>query len=404
MSMEKQKDIDLRAAIPDTPDICRDAVLQAVSTYREEKAMRKPYQMILAAALVLMLLCGTAFAIVNYYSVREFVAQGKTSMAFENHIVPLEKAVTANGLIITLGDAIFDGKDIAFTMNLEAEEGTESLYIFPLLEAFSGDEQLELNNYKAEGFDPDWGFLFPYTDSQLSYNRFGLTAEVQDSPKDNDVTWRYTLHILQPTGKLVEAPDWDSENESFEQWSQHFHNLYARGEIGVYAGYSVTDYLSALNVGGESWMIPDMAVETGMFSKLNTIVFEFTTPVPERTNIIPDETFQFDGYEVLVKSITTGFLQVDYELEIRFDEAYQGHEHDLIFFYRLSDQNGLPLQRRSATLSLADDRMSCKVWGSVERITDEPLSSITFALKHELTPDPNDTAADMPSFTVNIPN
>ncbi|MBR6766462.1 MAG: hypothetical protein IKM02_00760, partial [Clostridia bacterium] len=50
--------------------------------------------------------------------------------------------------------------------------------------------------------------------------------------------------------------------------------------------------------------------------------------------------------------------------------------------------------------SLGDDKRTCTVYGSAERITDSPLTAITFRLDHEFTIDQNDTAEGMPSFTV----
>lgn len=58
MSMDR----DLHTAVPQTPDFCRDAVLRATGTYREETNMRRPYKWMIALALIVMLLGTTAFA------------------------------------------------------------------------------------------------------------------------------------------------------------------------------------------------------------------------------------------------------------------------------------------------------------------------------------------------------
>ena len=158
--MDQRNDIDLRGAIPETPEMCRDAVLQAVSTYREERYMRKPYKVVLMAAVIVMLLCSTAFALVHFYSVRNYVADGKTSEAFEEAIVPLETTAKSNGLSFTLGDAIFDGKDLAFTMTMTADEGTSPMYVSPKLQAFCGERELSIS-HNGFGGAYDFGFLLP---------------------------------------------------------------------------------------------------------------------------------------------------------------------------------------------------------------------------------------------------
>ena len=71
-------------------------------------------------------------------------------------------------------------------------------------------------------------------------------------------------------------------------------------------------------------------------------------------------------------------------------------------FYALYDQNGSELAWRNALLELADDQRTATVTGSVTRISDEPLTAITFALDHRMTIDQNDTAEDMPFFTVEL--
>ncbi|MBQ7851203.1 MAG: hypothetical protein IJ343_15870, partial [Clostridia bacterium] len=218
--MDKQHDIDLRAAIPDTPDFCREAVLQTVSTYREEETMRKPFKMILATALALMLLCGTAFAIVNHYSVRDYVADGKPSAAFEEAIVPLGTTATACGLSFTLGDAVFDGKDLAFTLNMTADEGASPLYVYPKLQGFCGERALDVD-YWGFGGAYDFGFLLPGTDPAYALDADqGVNASLYNDAADSPVTWRYTLTLLRPTGELVDIRDWGPAAESFAAFEE----------------------------------------------------------------------------------------------------------------------------------------------------------------------------------------
>lgn len=377
MSMNLHKDIDLQGAIPDTPMMCREAVRHAVSTYQEKKKGRMSYQVILAAALLTLLLGGTAVALVNHFSVREYVALEKGGTAFEEKIVPLGQEVTSNGLTISLGDAVFDGRSLSLTMGMRAENGAEPLYVLPMLEAFSGGTQLQVDDYNALGFDCEWGFLYPDAGAE---DRYGLTAELREVPSKQNVIWRYTLHVFLPTGEAIEAMKNGSRNAEME--------LSAR---------SLGDYLSALGVGGEKWMFPDMIEETGLFTKADTIVFEFTIPVPERSSVCPESIYGFDGYEVAVKSVSVSFLQIEYELAISFDEPYTGLEEELPYLYELTDQEGTVLQSLHSGLSLSDDRMSCKVSGSVRRIAETPLTELTFTHK---CADAEDGKAD--AFTVDI--
>lgn len=406
--MDMQHDIDLRAAIPDTPDFCREAVLQTVSTYREEETMRKPFKMILATALALMLLCGTAFAIVNHYSVRDYVADGKPSGAFEEAIVPLGTTATACGLSFTLGDAVFDGKDLAFTLTMTVGEGASPLYVYPRLQGFCGERALDVD-YWGFGGAYDFGFLLPGTDPAYALAADqGVNASLYNDAADGPVTWRYTLTLLRPTGELVEIRDWEPAAESFAAFEEQLRALHAEGKIGCSYGVDITDYLDAVTstpTDETGRALPrtwdERMLSIGLFETADTITFEFTTAVPEKVSLTSPASFDFDGYTVTVKAIEQSFLQVDYVLEVVYDEP-QPSEHHLEQFYALTDQNGSELAWRNALLELADDQRTATVTGSVTRISDEPLTAITFTLDHRMTIDPNDKAEDMPSFTVEL--
>ena len=132
--MKKQNipPINLRDAFSPTPDMCRDAVLHAVSAYREERRMKKTYVTILAAALALLLIGGAAFALVNYYSVRDYIAEGTPSQQFEENITAVEQTKSSHVLTFTLGDAVFDGSRLAAAMNFEADDSAKTLFVYQL--------------------------------------------------------------------------------------------------------------------------------------------------------------------------------------------------------------------------------------------------------------------------------
>lgn len=395
-----RNETDLRAAVPPTPDMCRDAVLHAVQTYQEERAMWKPSKMILAAALILALLCGTAYAIVNYYSVRDYVAEGKTSAAFEENIVPLEKTVTSNGLSFTLGDAVFDGRDLAFTMNIKAAEDASPVYVWPRLQAFCGETELDVD-FLGMGSLSDLGAFVPnYEPEQRLMGTGGLGAEAslwQEEPQDA-VTWRYTLCLYKPTGEVVQARNWDTKNETYAEWEEYLRGLYKEGKIGYNYTCSILDWMDAVVVDRDTnATYGDHILSTGLFELADTVVFEFTTAVPEKKIMAAPQTFTFDDFTLTVSSITQSFLQVDYELDVVFNEK-QAHEHDVEQWYDLFDQNGAELKRRGASLTLAEDKIHCHVSGSVERISDETLTAITFVLRPIEWPE--DKA--LPTFTVDL--
>ncbi len=410
MSMDR----DLHTAVPQTPDFCRDAVLRATGTYREETNMRRPYKWMIAAALILALLCGTAYAVVNYYSVRDYVGQGQTSVAFEKNIVPLEKTVATNGLTFTLGDAIFDGRDLAFTMDLTAAEGASSLYIYPELTAWIGDTQVQISDfmlrktYRTEngwkgGSDFPGGFFMPATDPKwrgMVGGNMGANVTLR-TPAEEPVTWRYTLRLYRPTGETVEMTYWDNENETYEAWEERVRELHRQGKISVDSGVIISDYVNAvvdMTIDGRADKpFPQCIEETGLFELADTLVFEFTTaPAPAKL-LAAGQTFTFEDFTLEVKRITQSVMKVEYEFFVTFQQK-QAHEHYVEQFYEVFDQDGTQFMNTHGSLELADDKFHCTVTGDVDCISDTPLTALTFRLRPFEWPE----GKAIPEFTVQL--
>ena len=398
MSMEKKKDFDISNAIPKTPEMCKNAVLYAVSTYREEKQMKKPYRILIAAAIMAALLFTTAFAIVSYYSVRDYVGKGNTSSEFEKRIVDLNQTATIEGISLTLGDAVFDGQALAFTMNIFAEENAKPLYFYPTLTAWKSDKKL---NVEYMGFDMgmDRGIFIPSTDKNCPLSPYcGVEASLWEPITDGKITWRYEFQVFTPTKPIVNARHY-SEGDTMETYALYLRSIYEDGGIGVVMGTGIGDFLRAIEPEGYEGTFYEHIFESGMFTLTDTVVFEFETKAPERLSLKNEGVFDFDGYTVNVKSITETFLKISYELEVVYDEK-QENEHNLEQFYMLIDQDGNSLGNGDITISLSEDMKTLTVKGNTERISDEALKELTFKIDPQMTIDPNDTEEEMPEFTV----
>ena len=151
---------------------------------------------------------------------------------------------------------------------------------------------------------------------------------------------------------------------------------------------------------GESY-IPFTLLDSGAFELVDTLTFEFVTGLPENQKAQGDNIFRFDGYDVEVKEITVSFMRVNYLLELRFAQP-QPNEYDLDFFFDLFDQDGNKLEWKSSTLSLQEDHMTAKLWGSVEYISDTPLTAITFKPSDKFNIDFDKALDESLWFTVSL--
>ena len=212
-----------------------------------------------------------------------------------------------------------------------------------------------------------------------------------------EVTWRYTLELYRPLGEVVIPRDYDPEIESMEAWNEYLRSLAREGKIGCLYGADIFDWLHAVSGSDDDDTFTQRMIATGLFELADTVVFEFTTAAPQKTPLPSEQTFVFNDFTLTVVSVELTFLQVDYKLEVVFNEK-QGHEHDVRQWYDLYDQNGMLLTRRSAMLELAEDKLHCTVEGVVERISDEPLTSLTFVERLSSWEEPRERL----TFTVDL--
>lgn len=416
MKKQNTPPINLRDAFSPTPDMCRDAVLHAVSTYREERRMKKTYVTILAAALALLLIGGAAFALVNYYSVRDYIAEGTPSQQFEENITAVEQTKSSHGLAFTLGDAVFDGSRLAAAMNFEADDSAKTLFIYPVLEAWQGDQILDsfaTFNGSAEGS------LFPYlTEGAPRTRELGISAEIYDELSVGDVQWKlsvYLYDILWPIEVIEQSADGDWRAPEEEVFREYFLN-----QKLLSGGQSLSFMESAIRTKDPKWLerspicangnsFPEMMVNAGAFALADTITFDFTTAQPEAIELAKGQVFHFDEYDVEVKSITQTFMQVDYELELRYHEHpgeienRKVYEMSLENAFTMFDQDGNELKWLAGGSDLEDDLVTVHVTASFQRISDEPLTSLTFRLNdHFVSDEYYEANADRLIFTVDI--
>ena len=416
--MKKQNipPINLRNAFSPTPDMCRDAVLHAVSTYREERRMKKTYVTILAAALALLLIGGAAFALVNYYSVRDYIADGNPSQQFEENITAVEQVKTSHGLTITLGDAVFDGNRLAAAMNFEADDSAKTMFVWPVLEAWQADQLLDAFatfNGSVEGS------LFPYlTEGAPRTKELGISAEIYDELSAGDVQWKlsvYLYDILWPIEVIEQSAEGDWRAPEEEVFREYFLN-----QKLLSSGQSLSFMESAIWTKDPKWLerspvcatgnsFPEMMVNAGAFALADTIVFDFITAQPEAIELANGQIFRFDEYDVEVNSITQTFMQVDYELVLRYHEhpgeieSRSAYEMSLEDTFALFDQNGNQLKWLDSGSDMEDDLVTVHVHGSFLRITDEPLTSLTFRLDERfISKEYYESNADRLTFTVEI--
>ena len=389
--MKKQDEaLDLAGAFPETPDLCRRAVLNAVGSYREEKKMKRPFVMAIAIVLILALLGGTALALVNYYSVRDAVANGTPSKEFEQNIIPIEQSKTAQGITVSLGDAVFDGSTLAAALELNHEEDAAPQYLISWLKAECDGEPLTSSVTGSSGDNDGLSTNFFYPSADVRYptaEKLTILGDIYDQGAYGmgwreltaPVDWRLEVQIFQPNWEIVladEIRDWDAYEAQFAQ-------TYEQGKIMAEHGVSLEEYVSGMpnfsDCSNEKWFA-DQLVKSGAFTLADTLIFDFITPLPETKEYGADQVFAFDDYTLTIRKLTRSFMRVKYQYDVVFAQP-QSKEYkytDLDFAYALYDQNGREMTFKSTTFDFEDDQRTAHFWGEVEYIEDSPLTAIQF--------------------------
>ncbi len=376
---------DLSKAFPETPDMCRQAVLQAVSTYREEnETMKKRYMTPVLAAILIVLLCATAYAI-SSFSLRDTVEN--PSQAFEESLVPVGNTQSSHGLTITVGDALCDGTDMFASVNVDTEEGMAPVLVMTRIEASRDGQPVDVwggLSYAESGINRgsvrDFYLLYPTIDEAWPVPEKLLYKSFLSEKATGKIQWTLHFDLYTLNWPLVKN-EYDGLDQSEEVFA-----FYANQQIAHSYGNISTEWWEAVLMHNRKGFVDIEGVvnESGAFTLADTLSFSFETDVQEPIHIQDDTVHQMDGYTVQVQEMTRSALYLEYTLLFRFDESQlpQGEnsefaEMDLMSKVRFVPE-GASLEN-GGKLVPSEDGMTAIYQSKMTYISDEPLpEEITF--------------------------
>lgn len=346
------KKADLKKVYSPTPAAFHDALFTAAHAVEEEKIMKRK-TWIWVLALVLVLACGTAFAIANHYSVRQYQGGGSPSEAFEKHITTLNQTYENEYVSLTLGDAVFDGYDIAMAMNLEAKNPEKRVFLYPKLTATCNGRALDLDIQGMRG-DFASGFVFPNLQEDGLDGQYGFDATIYEDYADGDVTWDLTIQVLAPNYPIRDCEaslDGTDNDMSIEEYLGLFSSAYANGEILTTYGDSLVEYAEGLPIpegmDEEDYYalrLNERLLLSGAFTLADTIACTFDTPMPEPLlqGVGRGLTFPMAEYTVDFLGMDVSFMRIAYAFDLVYPagttlETVEAGEQA---YYVLQNENG----------------------------------------------------------------
>lgn len=320
---------DLKNAFGPVPKDFHDGLMAAASGVQEETATVRRKTWIVAFALALALLGGTAVAIVNYYDVAQYQPYENPTEEFIEHVTPIYEQYENDYLTISITDSIFDGQAMAVAMNIYPKDTASPVFLYPMLSATSNGKSLPIS---IEGCHGDFynGFLFPDVDgTDFFEGNYGVDVIIEDFDVTGEVTWTLRIAILRPNWPLETqtlTPDWQ-DDASFEAYCKSFEDAFDNEKILIVDDNNVSTYASLIpvpdSIEWSDWVALTPAQKLAMtdaFDLIDTVECTFTAQTPEGyyPTIASGLTFPFDAYTVEFLGLKQTFMNIQYAYELVF--------------------------------------------------------------------------------------
>ena len=407
---------DCLSGINDLPSQ-RDMILRkARNEKKEERKMKKiPLSILLAAILVLGTTVG-GLALADYYSVRDYLANGAPSESFEAGIVEVNQTKTNDLISMTVGDAIFDGRTLAFTLELNMPENASSVYLSSLeiiiAQAGKPEEKRIGLGWSGDGIYD--GFLYPSLnvfEREPNMNRMGISQSFWGIDPEKPVQWKVTFRVLRPIWKIENDTQPSFELEKLLPWKEAIQTAYERQTLRAENGKYLERFLAAMQppegvmrIDWAQMPYTDRLVACGAMQEEEPLTFEFTTQPVHAVSLLKEPLqFSFDECTAELQSMIQTSRYISCDLVIRTkDSAY----HSRYRYVTAYDQNGewIPSYEDSWFDSYYTDQEGEY---RLHKVLDcsKNLESITFHIGEntETYSWKKDAGKEWPAFTVQLP-
>ena len=344
------KEFDLDRAFQPTTSSFHASMESALRKCKEDVPMKRfTLRTVLIAVLILVLLAGTAFAIVTHYSVKDY--NRNSSEEFQKNITLIDKSYENEFFSLYVTDAVFDGSSISIAMDIKPKEGVEPVYLYPRITAACGGQELpvEIVGCRGEFFS---GFWVP--DKEMDFQgKYGVDACIYEGEADGDVQWALTFMVLKPNWELaydMTILHGDESDPPMSEYMQRFRDAYAQKKILLAYGYALDEY-SVILPAPEGMTLgqyqrqrlgPQLA-QSEAFTLLETVECTWTASVPVSYTVKnTGDKLEFDGYTVVMGKVTTSFMKVTWAFDVYFKNG-TGEVAGIEFEPRVGGRNALTL-------------------------------------------------------------
>lgn len=360
---------DIKNAYPPVPEHIRQSLALTAGRLKEEEPVKKRLSLTLAAAVVLALLGASAVAL----SIRNSVAPAYPKK-YEPKIVTIDRHYENDYFTLDINDAASDGVRMEMAMDIRPKQGAGSVYVFPRLSAAAKGEKLECDIESCyDAYDGIW--VPERRENPAGPGRIFLDAALMTGEEmsatfkyaKEDVKWTLTMHVLKPNWPVEEDEYtkegfYDEQKIGHEEFMKLFEEAYKNKKILLTYGDTTVEYSASLPVPegmtqGEYMMVPeyDRLVQSGAFSEVETLTFEFSTPGNKDTAEAEQlPVLELNGIKMALTKLTMTDLSGEFAADVTYaDGGAEAHPRQTLFLEVRSDGQALP--ETSSSFGPSDD-------------------------------------------------
>lgn len=135
-------DRDLKNAFPPTPEMCRNALVTAVSSAQEERNMKRTLRLAALLAVMILTLTSAAYAVTRPPVLDWLLGRGSAGIWLENAAQSVDGLTASDGVTIAITSLVYDGERLVLSYEASVDDPTQAVMVAP-------DRVITLNGAEA---------------------------------------------------------------------------------------------------------------------------------------------------------------------------------------------------------------------------------------------------------------
>lgn len=329
----------LKALYPKAEADTHHAYIMALTSCKEESAMKRKRALIPLIALMLMLLAAATAVAVNYTSVTQWKDVSQTVV--REHVTTLYQTHENELMTLSINDFVFDGQNFDVALDIRRKNPNQGYFMRVETVATADGKPYLLDVEGSRGGDFLTGFFFPNTRTpeQIEAEGFGFDGVLMDEdgnppPDGQNLSWAMTFQILKPLWPVEAMKQEEYFALDEEALRQRCQEAWKHQKI-LYTDESLTEYMiyageAAGLTEDELWALDtaELLTRLGAFELTDTVVCRFSTSLNDdvRREELEGQRFDLGEYALQVERFDLSFQRLVLRMRVDFGHPLAAEE------------------------------------------------------------------------------